>query len=220
MTAWHALARRSRTPGDECAVHRVALLDLLDGGLQDRASDQALEHLARCATCQQEIGEYALVVAGLRRLGAAARRAETPGGGWARLLARLQAPRPARGMRLARIRFAGLVAVPVVLVATLVAAGGVAYQSAGPASAGTAPAATTAVGAAAAAPAALHQAALQRAFAISDQAYADEAGSADAPSVVTPRGPLPDGMTLFAASDQVDGARSSGLPIATAIVAE
>ena len=122
-------------------------------------------------------------------------------------------------MRLARARFAGLVAVPVLVMVTLAGAGTLAYQAAGTGPAGAAPA--TAAGTATPS-GALHEAALQRAFAISDQAYADEALAvpADAPAVVVPRGPLPDGMTLFAASDQGDGARSSGPPIASAIVAE
>ena len=233
MTVWRAVAARfgiGRTP---CEVHRSTLLELLDGWPRDEALvGQALDHLDRCAPCRREMGEYALILSGLRRLGAAARRTERAPGGWARVLARIQAPR-SRGFRPRRASIAGLVAVP--LVAAMVVVSGlssretgvdVAGGTAGPAGGAAAQVATPP---AAVAAAALHAAALQRAFRISDAAMATVAPDAAEAEAVpyqepggVPRGPLPDGMAILAGREvPTDAATwSAGPPVAPAIVPE
>ncbi len=232
MTVWKAVATRFGIGRRPCAVHRSTLLELLDGWPRDEARiERALDHLDRCTACRLEMGEFALILAGLRRLGAAARRTDRAAGGWARLLARIQAP-PSRGFRPRRASIAGLVAVP--LVAAMVVASGlnsretgvdVAGSTAGPAGAAAAQAATPPTAVAAAA---LHVAALQRAFRISDAAMATAAPDAAEAEAVpyqepagVPRGPLPDGLALASQPETpADLAGPVGPPVAPAIVPE
>ena len=234
MTVWRAVAARfgiGRTP---CEVHRSTLLELLDGWPRDEVRiERALDHLDRCAACGLEMGEYALILTGLRRLGAAARRTGPGAGGWSRVRARIQAP-PSRGFRPRWAGIAGLVAVP--LVAAMVVVSGlsvretgldVAGGTAGPAGGAAAQVATPP---AAVAAAALHTAALQRAFRISDAAIAPYPVEADAVAEVVPsqetfsvpRGPLPDGMAILAGRE-VPALAATGLvgpPLSPAIVPE
>ncbi|MGC8633476.1 MAG: hypothetical protein ACP5VP_02225 [Candidatus Limnocylindrales bacterium] len=237
MISWRALTGRAQLQAGGCARHRAVLLDLLDGRTQGRDVDEALEHLGRCDACQREMSEYALVIAGLRRLGAAARRSEPDATGWARVAARLQeAPRRPR-WHLRQAPVAGLVALPAVLavlVAGLLAGGGGEARVAVPAG----PAGTDAVSLAApqvAVPGPQHNAALQRAFRIADTAaeqdppvacegaavVQDEAdGEAGLLVAVPPRGPLPDGLAVFMATGTPDRFGGSRMTVAPAIVPE
>lgn len=121
-----ALVRWSVRRGDPCARHRDVLLDVFEDGARqrgvdastDRALDAALDHLGRCRACTSELGDLTLVIAGLRRLGVAARRATPPPGGWLRVRRRLQLQR-APMLRSSLAPLAGLVAVPLVVAIAL-----------------------------------------------------------------------------------------------------
>jgi hypothetical protein len=233
VISWRALAGRVQLRAGGCARHRAVLLDLLDGGTQGRDVNEALEHLGRCDACQQEMSEYALVVAGLRRLGAAARQSEPDDTGWARLAARLQEAGRPRRWHSRQGRVAGLVALPAllaVLVAGLLAGGGEARMAVPAGSAGTD--AVSLAAPRAAVPGPQHKAALQRAFRMADEAAADApvalegtaqemaAGEAALPVAVPPRGPLPDGLAVFLASGSPERSGGSTVTVATAIVPE
>ena len=232
MTPWQAVAAWLGIGRSPCAVHRSALLELLDGWPRDEAAaGRALDHLDRCAACRREMGEYALILTGLRRLGAEARRTGPAVSGWARVLARIQAPR-GRGFRPRRASIAGLVAVP--LVAALVVVSGLNLRETGMDVAGsTAGTGGTAVAQGAPSAAAVvlpgpHAAALQRAFRISDATMAPDSVEADAEVVSSletssvPRGPLPDGMAILAGREvpAVAATESAGQPVAPAVVPE
>jgi hypothetical protein len=204
---WLGPARWFGSGQRACMVHRATLLEVLDGRPRDRAVEQALEHLGRCEACRRDIAELALVVAGLRRLGAAARRTDAPSGGWGRVAQRLGETRSSTTpwLRTGRISLAALVAVP--LVAALLVAPGLALGPAARLAGQTAATAGAALGVPAASasalqqgplpvPGALHAAALERAFAISDGPVADDVPVSAAGGAVTPRGPLPDGLVL------------------------
>ncbi len=227
VAAWFGVGRGS------CATHRTALLALLDGWPRDEAATgSALDHLDRCDACREEMGEYVLILAGLRRLGTAARQTDPGAGGWSRVRARIQAP-PNPRVRPRWAGIAGLVAVP--LVAAMVVVSGLSVPETGMDSAGG-----TAGSAGAAAqgvsPAvgvvdlAQHTAALQRAFRISDATMAPYPVEADAVADVVatpetsgvPRGPLPDGMAILAgrAESSVTATESAGQPVAPAVVPE
>ena len=234
MTAWQAVAAWVGVGRGSCAAHRSALLALLDGWPRDEAATgRALDHLDRCSACRQEMGEYVLILAGLRRLGAAARRTGPGAGGWSRVRARIQAP-PNPRIRPRWAGIAGLVAVP--LVAAMVVVSGLSFRETGmePAGGTAASAGTAAVQggppAAGVVDLAQHTAALQRAFRISDATMAPDPVEADAVAEVVPspetsgvpRGPLPDGMALLAGRGLPAAAAigSSGPRVAPAIVAE
>ncbi len=201
-----------------CMVHRATLLEVLDGRPRDRAVEQALEHLGRCEACQRDMAELALIVAGLRRLGAAARRLDAPGGGWGRVAQRLGETRPSTApwLRAGRISLAGLVALP--LMAALLLAPGLAPGLAARLAEQTVARAGATLGVPGASasasalqqaplpvPEALHAAALGRAFAISDGPVADDVPAAAGGGAVTPRGPLPDGLLLPALGVPTNG---------------
>ena len=228
VAAWFGIGRGS------CATHRSALLALLDGWPRDdAATGSALDHLDRCDACREEMGEYVLILAGLRRLGTAARRTGPGAGGWGRVRARIQArPNPRVRPRWAGI--AGLVAVP--LVAAMVVVTGLSVPETGMDPAAGTVGSAGAVAAQGAPPAvgfvdlAQHTAALQRAFRISDATMAPYPVQADAIAEVVaspatsgaPRGPLPDGMAILAgrAEPSVTATGSTGQPVAPAVVPE
>ena len=80
----------------ECERYAETLLDFAEGRPPRPETQAALTHLGRCGACQRDLTDTALVIVGLRRLGAAARRVEPPRGAWSRVRARLaQSPRPA-----------------------------------------------------------------------------------------------------------------------------
>ncbi len=228
VAAWFGVGRSS------CATHRTALLALLDGWPRDEAATgSALDHLDRCDACREEMGEYVLILAGLRRLGTAARQTGPGAGGWSRVRARIQAsPNPRIRPRWAGI--AGLVAVP--LVAAMVVMSGLSVRETGmdptggtmgSAGAATAQGVPPVVGVV---DLAQHTAALQRAFRISDATMAPDPVEADAVAEVVPtpetsgvpRGPLPDGMAILAgrAEPSVTATESAGQPVAPAVVPE
>ena len=227
VAAWFGVGRGS------CATHRTALLALLDGWPRDEAATgSALDHLDRCDACREEMGEYVLILAGLRRLGTAARQADPGAGGWSRVRARIQAP-PNPRVRPRWAGIAGLVAVP--LVAAMVVVSGLSVPETGMGYAGgTAGSAGTAAQgvppAVGVVDLAQHTAALQRAFRISDATMAPYPVQADAIAEVVaspatsgaPRGPLPDGMAILAgrAEPSVTATGSTGQPVAPAVVPE
>ena len=179
------------------------------------------------------MGEYVLILAGLRRLGAAARRTGPGAGGWSRVRARIQAP-PNPRIRPRWAGIAGLVAVP--LVAAMVVVSGLSFRETGmePAGGTAASAGTAAVQGtpptAGVVELAQHTAALQRAFRISDATMAPDPVEADVVAEVVPspetsgvpRGPLPDGMAILAgrAEPSVTATESVGQPVAPAVVPE
>ncbi len=194
MSVLAALRRRGGTPEQACDTHRAALVDLVDERLAgvdlpaDRATRRALDHLARCPECQRETGDMVLIVAGLRRLGSAARLAGVPRDGWPRLVERL-ALVPVRRGRSRGTSLAGLVAVPVL--AALLVVPGLYRETAG--TAGDAPADTRSVTAVAPAPVlvpAFRASALDRAYDGADDVVAVLAQ----PVEISPRGSLPDGI--------------------------
>lgn len=234
MISWQAVAAWLGIGRSPCATHRSALLALLDGWPRDEAATGlALDHLDRCDACREEMGEYVLILAGLRRLGTAARRTGPGPGGWSHVRARIQAP-PNPRIRPRWAGIAGLVAVP--LVAAMVVVSGLSVPETGMHSAGGTAGSAGAAAAQGVPPAvgvvdlAQHTAALQRAFRISDAAIVPDPVEADSVAEVVPspeasgvpRGPLPDGMAILAgrAEPSVTATESAGQPVAPAVVPE
>ena len=52
-----------------CRRHRPVLVDFVDRRERGPRTPAALEHLARCERCEQEMAEYALTIVALRRAG-------------------------------------------------------------------------------------------------------------------------------------------------------
>ncbi len=214
MSVWGALRRHAGPADQACDTHRAVLVDLVEERLAgadlpaDRATRRALDHLARCPECRRETGDMVLVVAGLRRLGSAARLAGVPADGWPRLVERLTLA-PARRGHGRRTSLAGLVAVP--LLAALLVVPGLYRETAG--TAGDASAGIQSVTAAAPAPVlvpAFRAAALDRAY----DGAEDAAVVLAQPVEIAPRGSLPDG--LKALREGVDGALPSETTTVTA----
>jgi predicted anti-sigma-YlaC factor YlaD len=65
-------------PVSPCDRHRPALLDLVDRGERGAATDPALDHLAVCGACEQELTQVALAVHALRRVGREVRAVPVP----------------------------------------------------------------------------------------------------------------------------------------------
>lgn len=61
-----------------CRRHRPILLDLVDRGERGPRTPAALDHLAACRPCRQELTELALTIAALRRAGRTLRAAPVP----------------------------------------------------------------------------------------------------------------------------------------------
>lgn len=64
--------------GNPCRRHRPTLMDLVDHGERSAETPAALDHLAVCHACAQELTEIALTVAALRRTGSEVRAAPVP----------------------------------------------------------------------------------------------------------------------------------------------
>lgn len=79
--------------GDECRIHRSALLDFAARRAHGPAVGRALDHVERCRACEEELALTILVVHALRRLHDETWRVQPSPDGWARLRARLAAPR-------------------------------------------------------------------------------------------------------------------------------
>jgi hypothetical protein len=77
----------------DCRSHRAALLEFASHRSGGPAVRRALDHVDRCAACEDELAATTLVLHALRRLHDETRRAEPPADGWARLRARLAATR-------------------------------------------------------------------------------------------------------------------------------
>jgi hypothetical protein len=67
----------TRTP-HRCRDHRPILIDLVDRGERGPATPAALDHLAICRGCEEELTELALTIATLRRVGAVYRALPEP----------------------------------------------------------------------------------------------------------------------------------------------
>ncbi len=76
-----------------CREHRTALLDFAARRASGPDVGRALDHLARCRPCEEELATTTLVVHALRRLHDDALRAEPAADGWPRLRARLATSR-------------------------------------------------------------------------------------------------------------------------------
>ena len=180
-----AIARAMTSRG--CLRHRAVLLESLEGREADGEVAAALDHLQRCVACEREIGELSLVITGLRRLGATARRVEPRPGGWTRLVARLHRPSPRRRVHLAPL--AGMLAVPLALAVVLAP-----RLETAPAGDGSTSAASASVGL----PLAVHVG-----LAIDSAGSADVAGAAAPPS--TPGiMPVPASRTDVLIADSLD----------------
>jgi hypothetical protein len=104
--------------GPACARHRDSLLDFIDRREVGPRTDEALDHLARCRTCEWELEATAMAVMALRRLHREAQAVEPPADAWERV--RLRVDRPHGPVWRWRTSLAGL-AVGAGLVATLIA---------------------------------------------------------------------------------------------------
>ena len=52
-----------------CRRHRPVLVDFVDRRERGPRTPAALEHLARCERCEEEMADYALTIVALRRAG-------------------------------------------------------------------------------------------------------------------------------------------------------
>jgi hypothetical protein len=110
-----------RRRADACVIHRPALVDFVERHALGPDSPAALEHLARCGTCERDLMEVAQTVIALRRLGARAGEIEAPSDGWATLRERIERSQRAADDAARRFRRAFGGAVVAVAVAALVA---------------------------------------------------------------------------------------------------
>jgi anti-sigma factor RsiW len=86
--------------GRRCDHHREALLDFVDRREVSPGTGAALDHLARCEECVQELEITALAIVGLRRLYDEVAAVEPPVDAWARLRKRIDRPnRPTYSLR-------------------------------------------------------------------------------------------------------------------------
>jgi hypothetical protein len=56
-------------PGSACRRHRTALIDFVDRRERGPRTPAALDHLARCQRCEDDMAGYALTIVALRRAG-------------------------------------------------------------------------------------------------------------------------------------------------------
>jgi hypothetical protein len=110
-----------RRRADACVVHRPALVDFVERHALGPDSPAALDHLARCGTCERELTEVAQTVIALRRLAARASEVEAPSDGWPTLRERIERSQRAADDAARRFRRAFGGAVVAVAVAALVA---------------------------------------------------------------------------------------------------
>jgi hypothetical protein len=110
-----------RRRADACVVHRPALLDFVERRALGPDSPAALDHLARCTSCERDLTEVAQTVVALRRLGARAGQVQAPADGWATLRERIERSQRAADDAARRFRRAFGGAVVAAAVAALVA---------------------------------------------------------------------------------------------------
>jgi hypothetical protein len=96
---------------DACVVHRPVLIDFVEHRAIGPDSPAALDHLARCGTCERDLSEVAQTVIALRRLGEHAGAFEAPADGWMTLRGRLERSQRAADDAAGRLRraFSGAV---------------------------------------------------------------------------------------------------------------
>jgi len=113
-----------------CAQHRTSLIELLEDGVRDDRTIEALDHLDRCRSCEAVVGDVFLVAAALRRLGREAAAVDPRPDAWERVVARIERSRDAarRATWQWRTRLGGMMAsafiVAVVVVPSIVGQGG------------------------------------------------------------------------------------------------
>lgn len=102
-----------------CGVHRSALLDFVDRRERGPGTDEALEHLDRCAPCRAELEETALAIVALRRLRDESAARGPSAGAWVRLRGRVERPRtPAWQVRITQAALLASVMLVSVVVGT------------------------------------------------------------------------------------------------------
>jgi hypothetical protein len=75
---------------DACVTYRPALVDFVEHHALGPDSLAALDHLNRCARCEQDLSQVAQTVIALRRLGAHAGDVQAPSDGWPTLRVRIE----------------------------------------------------------------------------------------------------------------------------------
>lgn len=103
-----------------CDRHALPLLEFADGHAAGPETDAALRHLAGCPTCERDVADAALLIFGLRRLGASAARVQPPAGGWGRLASRMDAGSRRPGFLPPPLRLAGVAIAPLLALALAV----------------------------------------------------------------------------------------------------
>jgi hypothetical protein len=106
---------------DACVLYRPALVDFVERQALGPDSPLALEHLARCASCERDLTEVAQTVIALRRMGERAAAVEVPSDGWATLRVRIERSQRAADDAARRLRRAFGGAVVAVALVVLVA---------------------------------------------------------------------------------------------------
>jgi hypothetical protein len=76
-----------------CLRHRGTLLALVDRREREPATESALEHLATCRRCEDELTRLALTIHALRRIGESAAAVAPSDAAWPRLRAHLERSR-------------------------------------------------------------------------------------------------------------------------------
>jgi hypothetical protein len=79
-----------RRRADACVTYRPALVDFVEHRALGPDSPAALDHLNRCARCEQDLSQVAQTVIALRRLGAHAAEVRAPADGWPTLRERIE----------------------------------------------------------------------------------------------------------------------------------
>jgi hypothetical protein len=82
-------------PGNACLLYGPALIDFIDTGDRDRATDAALDHLDACDACRSGLEDVALAIASARRIRAEIQTVQPRADAWSRLHARVTSPDPA-----------------------------------------------------------------------------------------------------------------------------
>jgi hypothetical protein len=79
-----------RRRADACVRYRPALVDFVEHRALGPDSPAALDHLNRCARCEDDLSQVAQTVIALRRLGSHAGEVQAPSDGWPTLRERLE----------------------------------------------------------------------------------------------------------------------------------
>jgi hypothetical protein len=82
-------------PRNACVIHRSTLIDFVDTGDRDGATDSALDHLDTCDACRSGLEDVALAIATARRIRAEIQTVQPRADAWSRLHARVTRPDPA-----------------------------------------------------------------------------------------------------------------------------